>query len=117
VDCHRKEKAMDLSSTPTKRGFTASYENLATKYGSFYDVANGSIKRGPRGGTRSVPGQFGARAAKLTGYLVEKHYGVNMPAGDLRRLTLWLDCNSEFLGAYENPQAQVRGEIVRPALE
>jgi len=117
VDCHRKDKALDLSSTPTKRGFTASYENLATKYGSFYDVANGSIKRGPRGGTRSVPGQFGARAAKLTGYLTEKHYGVKLSAEELRRITLWLDCNSEFLGAYEDPQAQARGEIVKPALE
>jgi len=117
VNCHRKDKALDLSSTPTKRGFTVSYENLATKYGSFYDVANGSIKRGPRGGSRSVPGQFGARAAKLMEYLTEKHYGVKLPAEDLRRLSLWLDCNSEFLGAYENPQAQLRGEIVKPALE
>jgi hypothetical protein len=117
ADCHRKEKALDLSSTPTKSGFTASYDNLATKYGSFYDVANGSIKRGPRGGTRSVPGQFGAGAAKLTGYLTEKHHGVKMSAEEIRRVTLWLDCNSEFLGAYENPQAQVRGEIVKPALE
>jgi hypothetical protein len=32
-------------------------------------------------------------------------------------VTLWLDCNSEFLGAYENPQAQARGEVVKPALE
>jgi hypothetical protein len=30
---------------------------------------------------------------------------------------LWLDCNSEFLGAYEDPAAQARGEIVKPSLE
>ena len=117
VACHRKEKAMDLSATPTKRGFTASYDNLATKYGSFYDVSNGSIRKGARGGSRSQPGKFGARAARLTRYLTESHHGVKLSAGEVRRLTLWLDCNSEFLGAYEKPDAQVRGELVKPALE
>jgi len=117
VTCHRKEKALDLSSTPTKRGFTTSYDNLATKYGSFYDVSNGSIRSGRRGGTRSMPGKVGARAAKLMGYLTAQHHGVKLSAEDLHRLTLWLDCNSEFLGAYENPQAQVRGELVKPSLE
>ena len=117
VDCHRKEKALDLSSTPTKRGFTASYDNLAAKYGSFYDVSNGSIKSRARGGSRSMPGKFGARAAKLTGYLTGQHHGVKLSAAEIRRLTLWLDCNSEFLGAYENAEAQVRGEIVKPTLE
>jgi len=34
----------------------------------------------------------------------------------LHRITLWLDCNSEFLGAYENAPAQARGEVVHPEL-
>ena len=33
------------------------------------------------------------------------------------RLTLWLDCNSEFFGSYENTGAQSRGEVVQPTLE
>jgi hypothetical protein len=28
-----------------------------------------------------------------------------------------LDCNSEFYGAYENTDAQARGEIVHPSLD
>ena len=41
----------------------------------------------------------------------------NCQADALRRLTLWLDCNSDFYGTYENIQAQARGELVRPVLE
>ena len=60
---------------------------------------------------------FGARAAPLTKYLGPKHYGVKLSDDDFRRMTLWLDANSEFYGAYEQTAAQARGEIVRPSLE
>ena len=30
---------------------------------------------------------------------------------------LWLDCNSDFFGSYENLDAQALGEVVRPTLE
>ena len=36
---------------------------------------------------------------------------------DFARITLWLDCNSEFLGSYENATAQIQGQPVRPSLE
>jgi len=36
---------------------------------------------------------------------------------DYHRLTLWLDCNSEFYGSYENTIAQARGEVVHPSLD
>jgi len=49
-------------------------------------------------------------------YLDESHYGVKLSSEDRRRITLWLDCNSEFYGSYENTQAQARGEVVRPTL-
>jgi len=117
VSCHTQRKALDLSGTPAKGGFTTSYVNLARKYGTFYEVRNGSIRSGDRGGARSVPGKFGARAAKLVEYLGEKHYGVKMSDSDRRRITIWLDCNSEFLGAYEDPKAQQQGKVVKPSLE
>jgi hypothetical protein len=116
VDCHRERKALDLSGT-AKGGFTASYRSLTGKYVHFYNVSNGSIRGGARGGARSVPGKFGARAAGLMKYLGKAHYGVKLPAADLRRITLWLDCNAEFLGAYEDPKAQQQGKVVRPSLE
>jgi len=117
VECHRERKALDLSGAPAKGGFTASYRNLTGKYAHFYDVRNGSIRSGARGGTRSVPGRFGAGASGLLKYLGKEHYGLKLPAGDLRRITLWLDCNAEFLGAYEEAKAQAEGKIVVPSLE
>jgi hypothetical protein len=97
--------------------FTRSYTGLAGKYGFYYDVGNGSIKTGVHGGSRTIAGQFGAQASSLLKYLDERHYGVQLSPEAWHRVTLWLDCNSEFLGAYEDPAAQARGEIVKPSLE
>lgn len=116
VSCHQEKKALDLSGT-LDGSFTRSYQNLAGKFGFYYDVGNGSINSGVHGGSRTVAGQFGARAANLLKYLDERHYGVRLTAEDFHRVTLWLDCNSEFLGAYEEVAAQLRGELVRPSLE
>ena len=116
VDCHAKEKALDVSGALDGE-FTRSYKNLAMKYGFYFHVGNGSIRDRAHGGSRSVAGQTGARAAPLLKYLAKSHHGVDLPPADLRRLTLWLDCNSEFLGAYENAAAQQKGEVVRPALD
>jgi hypothetical protein len=120
VECHRKEKkAPDLSGA-VERGFTRSYNNLAAKYGFYFHVSNGSIKTGVHGGSRTVPGKFGALASRLMQVIEgEKHRqrGLRLSAEDRHRIALWLDCNSEFYGAYENTDAQARGEIVRPLLE
>ena len=59
-------------------------------------------------------GNFGARASRLLPYLKPAHHDVKLSPADLRRVTLWLDCNS---GSYENTAAQRRGEIVKSALE
>jgi hypothetical protein len=118
ASCHRERKALDLSGTLlSKPGWSQSYAGLAKKYGFYYDVGNGAIKDPLHGGSRSVAGRCGARAAKLLDYLGPQHYGVRLSDEDFHRITLWLDCNSEFLGAYENAQAQARGKIVFPGLE
>ncbi len=118
VACHEKEKAIDLSGAGGgPNGWTRSYTNLAGEFGFYFDVSNGSINRGVHGGSRTIAGQFGARASGLMKYLDKGHYGVDLTSAQLHRLTLWLDCNSEFYGSYENTQAQSRGEIVWPTLE
>lgn len=118
VDCHRKRGALDLSGAPAaQHGWTRSYESLAAKYGFYFTVSNGSINRGVHGGSRTLAGRFGARAAPLLPYLEPSHYGVQLSGDEFRRITLWLDCNSEFYGAYHDIQAQARGEIVRPQLD
>lgn len=94
-----------------------SYNNLAGRFGFYFNVTNGAIDGGIHGGSRTEAGRFGARAAPLLPYLGEAHFGTRLPAEDFRRVTLWLDCNSEFLGAYERAAAQARGEVVRPSIE
>jgi hypothetical protein len=49
--------------------------------------------------------------------LTDGHYDVDLSTEELSRIALWLDCNSDFFGAYEDPEAQALGEIVRPVLE
>jgi hypothetical protein len=113
-----REQAQRLDLTGAIEGsFTRSYNSLAAKYGFYFHVTNGSFNAGVHGGSRSIAGQFGARAAPLMKYLTDAHHGVKLSPEDFHRITLWLDCNSEFLGAYENAPAQAKGEPVRASLE
>jgi hypothetical protein len=118
VDCHRQRSAIDLSgASGGKHGWTRSYESLAAKYGFYFSVSNGSINSGIHGGSRTIAGRFGAHAAPLLPYLDERHYGVRLTEEEFHRLTLWLDCNSEFYGAYHDMDAQARGDVVTPQLD
>jgi len=118
VECHQQKKALDMGGAiEGEFGWSRSYRNLAGKYGFYFHSGKGSIGAGVHGGSRTVAGQFGARAARLLDYLQPGHYGVLLSEEDLHRLVLWLDCNSEFYGAYENTLAQSRGEVVWPSLE
>ena len=118
VGCHRKEKALDLAGTiDGPNGWTRSYANLAEKYGFYFHVGNGSINKGVHGGSRTIPGKFGAKASPLMKYTTPAHHGVKLSKQDRHRLILWLDANSEFYGSYENTIAQAQGKIVHPTLD
>lgn len=118
VSCHSKEKASDLTGViEGKNGWTRSYNNLAEKYGFYFHVSNGSINTGVHGGSSTIAGKFGARSSKLLDFTDEQHYGVKLSKDDFYRITLWLDCNSEFYGSYENTLAQGKGQIVWPTLD
>jgi hypothetical protein len=65
----------------------------------------------------TIPGRFGARASKLYAILSAGHRGVELPPEDIHRIALWLDSDSNFFGAYEDPGAQAAGAAVRPRLE
>ena len=69
------------------------------------------------GGSRSVPGLHGAYGAPLLDYLDKTHHGVELTGEERRRITMWLDCNSNELGAYVNEDAQRRGELVWPVFD
>jgi len=118
VACHREKRALDLSNVVEgKYGWTRSYQNLAGKYGFYFHVFNGAINTGIHGGSRTIPGQFGAQASPLLSFLDERHHALKLSTDDRHRVMLWLDCNSEFYGTYENTAAQAQGEVVRPTLE
>lgn len=72
---------------------------------------------GIHGGSRTVPGRFGARYCKLGTALTNETHINAMSAEDRHVIILWLDSNSPRLGAYENEAAQLRGELVWPVLD
>jgi hypothetical protein len=69
------------------------------------------------GGSRSTPGQVGARASRLLPMLEKGHHDVKLSPEDFHRLTLWLDGSSPFFGAYTRLEEQARGVLVPPELE
>jgi hypothetical protein len=91
------------------RHFFKLYENLGDD-AFFYDNASWTEPK-------TYPGRFGASASKLYQILRDDHYGVDLPSVEMKRLTLWLDCNSDFYGAYDACERQRAGEIVIPKLE
>lgn len=62
----------------------------------------------------SIPGEVGARASKLYALLEQGHHDVQLSAEELRRITLWLDANSNFYGAYTAAPEQARGQAIQP---
>ena len=122
VECHAKKagkpKVIDLARGDWQKDryhWYASYRYLypyAFHFGAkFHPGYDGWTS------ARTVPGKFGARASKLVELLDKGHYDVKLSPVEFRRITLWLDCNSDFFGAYEDTMAQSRGEIVKPLLE
>lgn len=116
VECHAKNhKAPALAGTPPgSNGWSPAFCALS-KFSWAKHGGNGSIKR--NGGSRSVPGIVGAGAARLCVMLNKGHHGVTLSPDDMRRITLWLDTNSNFYGAYLDTERQARGEIILPDIQ
>lgn len=110
--CHAKhpDRAPALAGAQDDKPWLPSYRSLKP-YAFFYDGGGAFTE------SKTYPGKFGARASKLYATLSKGHHDVKLAADEWRRLTLWLDCNSDFYGTYENLAAQARGEVVRPVLE
>lgn len=72
---------------------------------------------GIHGGSRTIPGRFGARNCKIGNALTNAVHLKAVSPEDRHAVTLWLDSNSLRLGAYANEAAQLRGELVWPVLD
>jgi cytochrome c553 len=112
VGCHdRNKKAPSLHGDRfSKNGWSEAFYTLH-KLSWGMSGGNGTAQKERQ---YSMPGQDGARVSKLYQMLAKGHHDVKPSREEMRRITLWLDCNSNFYGAYTEPDKQARGEVVRP---
>ena len=114
VPCHREHpKAPDMS-----------YRSLARNDRAFsYPGESPSLVTLGVGGSRTTPGRFGARASGIIKALTTKpqHKDVKLTDDQWRRLTLWLDLNSNEIGWIGNDRARIaaqkQGEALWPPID
>lgn len=121
VGCHDKsakegKKAPNLHGDQFgKNGWSKSFEVLHKmawgKHGG-----NGSIRR--NGLSYSIPNKVCARVSKLYAHLTKEggHHDLKLTRDEMLRITMWIDCNSNFYGAYLEESKQAKGEVVIPTL-
>ncbi|NQU25851.1 MAG: hypothetical protein HQ567_31570, partial [Candidatus Nealsonbacteria bacterium] len=113
VGCHKDHpKAPDMS-----------YQSLAKNHLAWGLPGEIGMRMLGTGGSRTTPGRFGAHVSGIMKSLRTKEYhkDLDMSDDDLRRLTLWLDLNSNYIGwigeDMEQIEAQRRGEDVWPPID
>jgi hypothetical protein len=112
VPCHKDHpKAPDMS-----------YASLARYDRAFSYPGEAGLNVLGVGGSRTAPGEFGARASGLMKALAKpQHKEVKLSDEERRRLTLWLDLNSNELGWIGNDRneiaAQKRGVASWPPID
>ena len=112
VKCHEEKKACYLGGDQFgEYGWSRSYNELKD-FGWGKKGGNGAIAE--NGLSYSIPGQVGARVSRLYTILTKDHYGVKLSKEEMRRITMWIDCNTVFYGAYVETKKQSKGEIVKP---
>lgn len=95
-----------------------SYEALRSLTFHFNGGFGGSIMKKDTGGSRSIPGRMGAANCALGKALLGDAHRARVSEADRRRVTLWLDANSLYYGAFYDFEAQKTGErIVWPVLD
>lgn len=110
VPCHQKQGKIDMS--------FGSLKQYAFYYcGDGGPFLNGDIGTGIKGGSRTVPGMFGASYSKLFKYLDSSHHDVSLTPDEYKRVTLWLDLNSMELGAESGLTDQRNGKLVWPRID
>ncbi len=112
LTCHHRvgKGPQDMSYEALKEGYT--FWHAGAMYGDMC-----SAYSGVHGGSRTIPGRFGARASLIGQTLLRDDHRRAIPESERRAVILWLDSNSLRLGAYIREEAQLRGELVWPTLD
>lgn len=112
VPCHAEKQRgpRDMGYEALKEEYTfwfsgAMFRNMASDYS------------GVHGGSRTIPGRFGARHSRIGRALFDENHRASVSETDRHKIVLWLDSNSLRLGAYVREEAQLRGELVWPELD
>jgi len=115
AQCHREEGGPDMSYGSLKDYAYYLPVWWTVEWGDSEQYTDGDIIHS---GSRSTPGRFGAMESRLykEGYLDPSHYDVNLTEKEFHRITLWLDMNSNELGAYSKENEQRQGRIVWPEI-
>ncbi len=113
VPCHKKHpKAPDMS-----------YPSVAKNKIAFGLPGETGMRMLGFGGSRTTPGRFGAHASGMMKVLTtgKQHKDLKLTADEWRRITLWLDLNSNEIGWIGDDMdpinAQKRGEDVWPPID
>jgi hypothetical protein len=121
VACHVREKARPLDGAsdakqPHSRAF-ATLRPFVNYCGGSQGVHLRPYASG--GGSRSIAGEFGAKASRLFTQILsdDKHRDLPLTPDDRHRLTLWIDGNANFFGTYQEVEAQKQGDLIRPGLQ
>jgi len=113
VPCHSQEKkAPSLRGDKLASNHWSEAMQTLRQYAWGRSGGNGIIFK--EGRQYSVPGQDCARVSKLYKLLAAGHHDVKLSAEEMHRITLWIDCNSNYFGAYGEPARQAKGEVVKP---
>ena len=112
IGCHREKNRgpQDMSYEALKQGYTFWFSgamawNMTTDYSGIH------------GGSRTIPGRFGALNSRIGKALFDPSHFALVPAAERHQIIQWLDCNSLRLGSYDREADQLRGELVWPTLD
>jgi len=103
LPCHREEKIADPD---------------LMKYRFYFHGTGGAngLTAG-HGGYRTIAGKFGARQTGIADILLDENHRPALSIEQINRITLWVDANSNELGAYRDEEKQRAGELVWPLID
>jgi len=71
-----------------------------------------------RGGSRTIPGMFGARYSRMGQALLNAtHQAAGISNDDIKRVVVWLDGNSNEFSGYRSISQQQAGQLVWPEID